>query len=388
MSAGRKPKRIVILGSTGSIGKSALEVVRHYPGHFEVVALAAGANARLLAQQIEEFRPAHAALHDIAAADGLSSRDLPTPVAGGAEAVAELAALDADIVLCAMVGAAGLSPVLQAIDAGNHVALANKEPMVMAGRLIMERAARQHVRVLPVDSEHNAIFQCLHGHDQRDVYCVHLTASGGPFYGRDRDSLADVTPAMACKHPTWDMGAKISVDSATLMNKGLEIIEAMWMFDLRADQIEVVVHPQSIVHSLVEFNDGHMLAHLGVTDMKFPILFALTYPERVGAPMDRLDLTRMRELTFAAPDFDAFPCLRFAREAAAAGGTAPAVLNAVNEEAVDAFCKGALPFLSISDVVGEVCEQCPHTEAYDLESVLAADATARTLARDHILAHR
>jgi 1-deoxy-D-xylulose-5-phosphate reductoisomerase len=382
------PKRIVILGSTGSIGKSALDVVRHYPGHFEVVALAAGANAELLAAQIREFRPAHAALHDEAAAQRLTGQGLPVAVAGGAQAVEDLAALEADVVLCAMVGAAGLAPVLRAIAAGNHVALANKEPMVMAGRLIMERAAQQGVKVLPVDSEHNAIFQCLQGHDPHDVRCVHLTASGGPFYQRDRASLAGVTPAMACKHPTWDMGPKISVDSATLMNKGLEIIEAMWMFGLHADQIEVVIHPQSIVHSFVEFNDGHMLAHLGVTDMKFPILFALTYPERVGAAMDRLDLTRMGSLTFGVPDFDAFPCLRFARAAAVAGGTAPAILNAANEVAVDAFCQGSLPFLGISDVVGEVFEQCPHTEAYQLEPVMEADARARAIAREHIPAHR
>jgi 1-deoxy-D-xylulose-5-phosphate reductoisomerase len=228
-----------------------------------------------------------------------------------------------------------------------------------------------------VDSEHNAIFQCIHGHEKADVRCIHLTASGGPFYGRPRETLHDITPEEATKHPTWDMGVKISVDSATLMNKGLEIIEAMWLFDLPETQIEVVIHPQSVIHSLVEFNDGNILAHLGVTDMKFPILFALTYPHRVESPMERLDLTSLRELTFAAPDFREFPCLGYARQAAAAGGTAPAILNAANEVAVEAFCRRQLPFLGIGDVVRRVCETCTASQGYGLDAVLDADRIAR-----------
>jgi 1-deoxy-D-xylulose-5-phosphate reductoisomerase len=283
-----------------------------------------------------------------------------------------------------VVGAVGLRPLLAAINAGNRVAVANKEPVVMAGRLIMERAQALGVDILPVDSEHNAIFQCLHGYDKRDLRCIHLTASGGPFYGKPRWALEHITPEQATKHPTWDMGAKISVDSATLMNKGLEVIEAMWLFGFPADRIEVVIHPQSVVHSLVEFNDGHILAHLGVTDMKFPILFALTWPERVESPMARLDLTRLRELSFAAPDFDAFPCLGLAREAANEGGTAPAILNAANEVAVTAFCKRRLPFLAISDVVEHVRATCPSTRQYTLDAVLDADAAARAKAQEYI----
>jgi 1-deoxy-D-xylulose-5-phosphate reductoisomerase len=280
----------------------------------------------------------------------------------------------------------GLEPLLCAIDAGNTVALANKEPLVMAGRLIMERARQRNVQVLPVDSEHNAIYQCLHGHRVEDVQCIHLTASGGPFYGRSRDTLRDVTPDQAARHPTWDMGRKISVDSATLMNKGLEVVEAMWLFGLPLERILVVIHPQSIVHSLVEFNDGSILAHLGITDMKFPILFALTWPERVESPMGRLDLTKMRELTFAAPDFSEFPCLRHAFSAAGAAGTAPAVLNAANELAVDAFCRERIAFLQISEVVGTVLSGCATGPDTDIEAVIEADRDARRQAEELVRA--
>lgn len=381
MSEVRGKRRLVILGSTGSIGVSALEVVRRYRDRFEIVALGAHANVSLIRAQVEEFRPAYAALADREAARRLRAATPDTQVLDGPEGLEAVAALDVDVVLCAMVGAAGLRPVLRAIDAGNAIALANKEPVVMAGRLIMERAARRGVQVLPVDSEHNAIFQCIQGHSKEDVRCVHLTASGGPFYGRPRATLREVTPEQATRHPTWNMGAKVSVDSATLMNKGLEIIEAMWLFGLPARKIEVIIHPQSVVHGLVEFNDGHILAHLSVTDMRFPILFALTYPERVAPPMERLNLAALRELTFDAPDFDAFPCLAYARRAAAAGGTAPAVLNAANEEAVAAFCARRIPFLSISDIVSDVFDACMTVPDKDLETVLAADEEARRRAR-------
>ncbi|HRI86888.1 MAG TPA: 1-deoxy-D-xylulose-5-phosphate reductoisomerase [Candidatus Hydrogenedentes bacterium] len=378
-------RRVTILGSTGSIGKSALDVVRHYPDRFDVVGLAAHSNVALLAEQVREFSPEYVAIGDPSAAKSIAELLPGVRVASGADAIVAIAAAPADIVLCGMVGAAGLRPVLSAIDAGNTIALANKEPLVMAGPLIMAHARAKHVNVLPVDSEHNAIFQCLHGHRIEDVQCIHLTASGGPFYGKPRETLLGVTPAQATRHPTWDMGAKISVDSATLMNKGLEVIEAMWLFGLPLDKIEVVIHPQSIVHSLVEFTDGSILAHLGLTNMKFPIQYALTWPERVAEPMGRLDLTTMRELTFAKPDFSEFPCLAYAMEAAQAGGTAPAILNAANESAVDAFCKGRIEFLRISEVVRDVLDECPASQDVTLEAVLDADRQARARAV-HVMA--
>lgn len=373
----RTPRRITILGSTGSIGTSALDVVRHYPERFDVVGLAANANIDLLAKQVREFRPKYVAVANRDAARKLSEQLPGVNIAAGREGLEEIAAAPADVVLCGIVGAVGLKPVLSAIDAGNAIALANKEPLVMAGPLIMERARAKGITVLPVDSEHNAIFQCLQGHRVEDVQCIHLTASGGPFYGRPRETLVGVTPAQATRHPTWNMGAKISVDSATLMNKGLEVVEAMWLFGLPLEKVEVVIHPQSIVHSLVEFTDGSILAHLGLTNMKFPIQYALTWPERVPEPMGRLDLTTMRELTFAKPDFSEFPCLAYAMEAARTGGTAPAILNAANERAVDAFCKGQIEFLRISEVVREVMDECPGSHDVTLEAVLEADALAR-----------
>ncbi|GMV90790.1 MAG: 1-deoxy-D-xylulose 5-phosphate reductoisomerase [Candidatus Hydrogenedentota bacterium] len=373
-------KRITILGSTGSIGRSALDVVRHYPERFEVAGLAARSNAELLAEQVAEFAPKHAVLVDGEAAKRFSPCPESCAFAAGLEALEELASVPVDVVLCGMVGAVGLKPILRAIDAGNRIALANKEPLVMAGPVVMERARKQGVDVLPVDSEHNAIFQCLHGHGIENLQCIHLTASGGPFYGKPRESLVGVTPAQATRHPTWDMGAKISVDSATLMNKGLEVIEAMWLFGLPLSKVEVVIHPQSIIHSLVEFTDGSILAHLGLTDMKFPIQFALTWPDRVPTPMGRLDLTTMRELTFAKPDFSEFPCLAYALEVARLGGNAPAILNAANEAAVSAFCQGRLEFLRISDVVHEVLEESTFESEITLESVIAADQDARARA--------
>ncbi len=374
------PRRITVLGSTGSIGRSALDIARRHPDRFTVEALAARSDAERMAAQIREFRPRVAVLSDHAAAARLRAMDPGCPVLGGPEGLAEAAALPADTVLCAVVGAVGLAPLLAALDAGNRVAVANKEPLVMAGRLVMERARARGVDVLPVDSEHNAVFQCLQGHDPADVRCIHLTASGGPFYGRSREQMRDITPEQAAKHPTWRMGEKISVDSATLMNKGLEIIEAMWLFGLPLEKIEVVIHPQSTVHSLVEFNDGNILAQLGVTDMRTPIMHALMYPERAPGPVARLDLADLGALTFHAPDFEAFPCLALARDAAAEGGTATAVLNAANEEAVAAFCAGRIPFLAIGGVVENTRALCPATADWDLESVLDADRRARETA--------
>jgi 1-deoxy-D-xylulose-5-phosphate reductoisomerase len=371
------PRRVVILGSTGSIGRSALEVVRHYPGRFEVVGLAAHSNVDVLAAQVAEFRPLYVALADPAAGARFAALGLDATVETGPEAVERVAGAAADVTLCAVVGAAGLRPLLAAIQAGNRIALANKEPLVMAGPLIMQRARERGVEVIPVDSEHNAVFQCLHGHRISDVRCVHLTASGGPLYGRKHATLRDVTPEQAMQHPTWDMGAKISVDSATLMNKGLEVIEAMALFSLPLAKIEVIIHPQSIVHSLVEFNDGSILGHLGVTDMRFPILFALTWPERVQSPLGRLSLAAVRELTFAAPDFSEFPCLALALRAADAGGTWPAVLSAANEIAVSAFCARRIGFLGIERVVAHTLDAVPLSPAPTLEAIEAADAAAR-----------
>jgi len=375
---------ITILGSTGSIGKSALEVVRQYPHRFEVRGLAAHSNIELLAEQVREFQPRAVAISDAQAAERFKGMGFDLPVYPGVEGMEALAAEDADTVLCAVVGAVGLKPLLAAIEAGHRVAVANKEPFVMAGKYVMERARARGATVLPVDSEHNAIFQCLEGSRKEDVLAIHLTASGGPFYRKTRSELEHVTPAEATRHPTWDMGAKISVDSATLMNKGLELVEAMWLFDMPEHQIEVVIHPQSVIHSLVEFRDGHILAHLGVTDMKFPISFALSWPERVESPMARLDLRSLSNLSFAAPDFSAFPCLGLARAAAAEGGTAPAILNAANEEAVAAFCAGQLGFLRISDVVEQTRAQVAAGADYGLDAVLAADETARAKAREII----
>lgn len=376
--------RISILGSTGSIGRSALEVVRRYPGMFEVVALGAFANTDLLARQIDEFQPAHVAVVDEAAAERLQRAGLSARLWRGPRGLEELAALETDVALCAVVGAAGLKPVLRAIETGHRVALANKEPLVIAGSLIMDAARRAGVKVLPVDSEHSAIFQCLEGHPRDDVHCIHLTASGGPFYGKPLEARNGVSPEEAINHPTWDMGQKISVDSATLMNKGLEVIEAMWLFDMSLDKIRVVFHPQSIIHSLVEFTDGNILAQMGPTDMKFPILFALTWPQRVRQPMARLDLTRIEKLTFAEPDFSEFPCLRLALEAAQQGGTAPAVLNAANEVAVQAFCQRRMPFQEIPHLVESVLAEAALESTLSLESVLMADAAARSRAEAYI----
>ncbi len=380
------PIRVTVLGSTGSIGRSAMEVIRRYRDRFEVVGLATHANVDLLSEQIREFSPKHVAVAQPEAARALASRGLGIDVMEGLSGLEALAQEPVDVVLCAVVGAAGLRPVLAAIDAGNRIALANKEPLVMAGPLIMGAAHRRGVAVTPVDSEHNAIFQCLHGHKKEDVHRIHLTASGGPFYGRPRASLADVTPEEAAKHPRWDMGVKISVDSATLMNKGLEVIEAMWLFDVPLEKVQVIIHPQSIVHSMVEFTDGSILAHLGLTDMKFPILFALTWPERYETPMGRLDLTRMRELTFAAPDFTEFPCLQYAFDAARAGGTAPSILNAANEAAVAAFCQHRIGFLDIASVVHDTLAACASTQDVTLDSVIEADAQARRQAETLIAA--
>lgn len=369
--------RVTILGSTGSIGRSTLDVIRRNPGRFEVTGLAAHSDIEVLAEQIKEFQPAQVAVHDETAGRELESRHPGPEILVGPGSVEALAGMEVDVVLCAIVGAAGLKAVIRAIDGCGRLALANKEPLVMAGGLITELARARKVPILPVDSEHSAIFQCLEGHRASDVHRIHLTASGGPFYGRSHADLGRVTPAQATKHPNWDMGAKISVDSATLMNKGLEVIEAMWLFSLPLEKIAVIIHPQSIVHSMVEFIDGAILAHLGAPDMRLPIQFALTWPERVESPVDRLDLAALREITFAAPDFGQFPCLAHALEAARCGGTAPTVLNAANEVAVAAFCADRIPFLRIAEVVEGVMETSTVVSDLSLDTILLADREAR-----------
>jgi 1-deoxy-D-xylulose-5-phosphate reductoisomerase len=379
-------KRITVLGATGSIGRRTLELVSAFPDALSVEGLAArGSNVPLLAELCARYRPRAVALLDGEAVDRLAAV-LPHPrpeLLRGPEGLVTLAAqTEADVVLSALVGGAGLLPTMGAIRAGRTVALANKEPLVMAGSL-MTAAARTHkAPLLPVDSEHSAIFQCLQGHHRSDVRRVILTASGGPFRGLSREELADVTPADALKHPTWKMGPKITVDSATLMNKGLEIIEARWLFDLGPEQIHVMIHPQSIVHSMVEYIDGSVIAQLGVADMGIPILYALTYPERRPCPAPPLNLAAVGQLTFHEPDTQAFPCLTLARQALSRGGSAPLVLNAANEVGVAAFLDGRIRFTQIPELIAEVLERMPLRELSSIEECVAVDGEARRVAAE------
>ncbi len=374
-------KRISILGSTGSIGVSTLDVVGGHPDRFGVVALAAGRNVTLLKQQIERFRPRLAAVLDEAHARELRTLLGPasaTEVLFGPEGYREAAAFaDADMVVSAMVGAAGLLPTLHAIDAGKDIALANKETLVMAGHLVLRKAAEKGVKVIPVDSEHSAIFQCLEGHRREEVRRIILTASGGPFLNVPREELAEVKPAQALKHPNWAMGKKITIDSATMMNKGLEVIEAAWLFDVPVTAIDVLIHPQSIVHSLVEYRDGSVLAQMGVPDMRIPIAYALSYPNRLTSADKPLDLGKVGTLTFLDPDPIRFPALRLAYEAAKAGGTMPAVLNAANEMAVAAFIEGKTGFDKIVSIVEEVLSRHRGQADPGIDAILAADRWAR-----------
>ena len=374
-------KTVTVLGATGSIGRRTLELVAAFPDQFRVGGLAArGANLEPLKAQIAAHRPRAVALLDPAAVDRLR-RELPAPapeLLAGAEGLAALARdVDADVVVSALVGGAGLLPTLAAIRAGRTVALANKEPLVMAGALMTRAARERGVRLLPVDSEHSAIFQCLAGAQPREVRRLLLTASGGPFRGWGVEALERVTVEQALRHPTWRMGAKITIDSATLMNKGLEVIEARWLFDMPLERVDVVVHPQSIVHSLVEFIDGSVLAQLGMPDMGIPILYALSYPDRLPCPAPALDLCRVGTLSFEAPDPDAFRCLALARRAGQAGGGAPVVLNAVNEIAVAGFLDGRCGFMDIPRLIADALDALGGTAVEDLEACLELDAEAR-----------
>lgn len=385
---------VAVLGSTGSIGESTLDVLARHPDRFRLVALGAHRNVAKLAEQIQRWQPPYAALADAGAARGLREalgNSAPgTRILPGEGALAEVASLpEVDCVMAAIVGAAGLRSTLAAARAGKRLLLANKESLVMAGPLLMEAVRASGATLLPIDSEHNAIFQCMPptqrtGELAPGVRRVLLTASGGPFRTLPRESLSCVTPEAACAHPNWVMGRKISVDSATLMNKGLELIEACLLFGLTPAQVDVVVHPQSIVHSLVEYVDGSLLAQLGSPDMRTPIACALGWPERIASGVEFLDLVRTARLTFEAPDYDKFRCLALAQAAAEAGGTAPIVVNAANEVAVQAFLDGRLNFPGIATVIEQVVASCAQGAIGDLEDVLAADAEGRQRARERI----
>ena len=369
---------ISVLGSTGSIGVQALEVAGRLS--LRVAALAAGRNAALLEQQIRAHRPAVAALFDEAAARDLRVRvaDTGTRVLSGAGGVCEAAAIaGADLTLNAIVGIAGLRPTLAALEAGHPVALANKETLVAAGDLVMAKAKEKGLPLLPVDSEHSAIFQCLQGRPPSGSFRILLTASGGPFFGRTRQDLQHITPADALKHPNWDMGAKITIDSATLMNKGLEIIEAVHLFQVPPEAVTVLVHRQSIVHSCVEYEDGSVVAQLGVPDMRIPIQYAITYPHRTACPAPRLSLTEVGALTFCPPDTDTFTCLAASIAAIKAGGLCPAAVNGANEQAVALFLAKKTPFLQIGELVAAAGERASKSSGYTLADVFEADRAAR-----------
>jgi 1-deoxy-D-xylulose-5-phosphate reductoisomerase len=387
-------QRITILGATGSIGASTLDVIARHPGRYSVYALTAHSRVDELAALCIRFKPAHAVVGSAAAAERLSAlldaADCATQVEWGEAALCSVSSAgDTDAVMAAIVGAAGLAPSLAAARAGKKVLLANKEALVMSGQLFMDAIAHSGAQLLPIDSEHNAIFQCLpmgYGRvpSAAGVNKILLTASGGPFLKRDVATLDKVTPDEACKHPKWSMGRKISVDSATMMNKGLEVIEAHWLFGAPASQIEVVIHPQSVVHSMVSYDDGSVLAELGNPDMRTPIAQALAYPERIASGVAQLDLAQVGTLQFEKPDFEQFPCLQLAYDALAAGGTAPALLNAANEVAVAAFLEERLGFRQIHRVIAAVMNEVPHTAASSIEAVMAQDALARAAAERHI----
>ncbi len=379
-------KRIVLLGATGSIGESTLRVIAAHRDRLELVGIAAQRNGARLAEIARQFGVRHVGLHDpaaLAAARQDTSFPAGTQFHGGIAGLSELAALpEADIVLIAVVGTAGLQPALAAIAAKKTIALASKEILVLAGKFVMAAAAASGSRLLPVDSEHNAVFQCLEGHRSADVRRLVLTASGGAFRDWPLEKLSQVTPADALKHPNWSMGPKITVDSATLANKGLELIEAQWLFGLRAEQCQAVIHAQSTVHCLVEFNDGSLLAQLCPPSMTFPIQHALFHPERAPAGTDaRLSLDKVFSLDFRPADETRYPCLRLAREAMRAGGTAPAVFNAANEVAVAAFLDGKIPFLAIPRLVEHALATVKSIEPVALDQVLAVDAEARRVAQ-------
>lgn len=375
-------KRVAILGSTGSIGTQSLEVISRYTDMFEVEVLTAHNNVQLLTEQAIVFQPNAVVIANKEKFSALSDalKNYPIKVYAGNEAINQIVAIETiDIVLAAMVGYSGLMPTISAIKAGKTIALANKETLVIAGEIITKMARERNVRIIPVDSEHSAIFQCLVGEPDA-IEKIYLTASGGPFRGKKRQFLEHVTKKEALRHPNWTMGAKITIDSATLMNKGLEAIEARWMFNLHPSQIEVVIHPQSILHSLVQFTDGSIKAQMGLPDMKLPILYALSYPERIKSDFPRFSFTDYPELTFELPDLDSFPNLFFAYEAMKTGGTLPCIMNASNEIAVEAFLKDRIGFYDISSVIERTMERIPFVKSLELVDYQDADKEARSYA--------
>lgn len=378
-------KGVSLLGSTGSIGVNVLEVVRQHSDRFRIVALSAGTNVELLAEQVLEFEPEIISVIDQRRAGNLSAilpKRYSDRIYYGEKGYALVAAAEgAEITMSAIVGAAGLLPTLAAVKAGKDIGLANKETLVMAGKIVMDSVKKKGVRLFPVDSEHSAIFQALEAGRRADLHKIILTASGGPFLGRSQEQLLKVTPAQALDHPNWNMGRKISIDSATLMNKGLEVIEARWLFDVSSDAIEVVVHPQSIVHSLVEYKDGSVIAQLGIPDMRIPIAYALSYPERMDLGLKPLYLSQCGQLDFIEPDFKSFPALHLAFAAIREGGTFPAILNSANEVAVDAFLSGKIGFLQIAETVARTMDIVVGGDENSLDEVLHADAMARVEAR-------
>ena len=384
-STARSPRGIAVLGSTGSIGTQTLDILRLFPDRFRVRALTCGSNAERLAEQAREFRPDCVAIGDATQADVLRDAlsDLAIDVHVGEVGQCAVAERDdVDVIMAAVVGVAGLPPVVAALRNGTTVALANKETLVVGGPLVNRVTAESGAQLLPVDSEHSAIFQCLAGEAEASVEQIVLTASGGPFRTRPRDTFDQITVDEALDHPNWSMGAKITIDSATMMNKGLEVIEARWLFDRPASDIDVLVHPQSVVHSMVAFRDGSVKAQLGVPDMKVPIQYALSHPARWPAPHERLDWSELSRLDFAPPDTDKFPCLRLAFEALDAGGTAPAVLNAANEAAVARFLDETIAFVDIPRAIEQALERVTVTSDPSLDDLHAADAQARRVVQE------
>lgn len=385
---------VTILGSTGSIGKNTLDVLRMHSDRFQVVALTANRNSSDLLQQCREFQPKFAVLSDQNVADETQQQfkqECPnTELLSGTEALEMVAQLpEAQYVMAAIVGAAGLLPTIAAAKSGKCILLANKEALVVSGSLLLDQAKQNNATILPIDSEHNAVFQCLptdygRGLNEVGVKRILLTASGGPFRNTPMDELAAVTPEQACAHPNWEMGRKISVDSATMMNKGLELIEACLLFDATPDEIEVVLHPQSVIHSLVEYKDGSTLAQLGNPDMRTPIAHALAWPDRIESGVEGLDLFKVARLDFAPPDLNRFPCLALAYRAAEEGGSSPAVLNAANEMAVDAFLSAKIPFTAIAELIESVMDKMEKTDSFSLKQVLEIDQQARYIARELI----
>ena len=376
-------KKIAVLGSTGSIGRQTLDVVRSHPELFHISVLAANSSDELLEQQIREFQPELAVLADEAAYARLKERySGPTQLAGGRQAFIDAAAVDdVQLVVTAMMGFAGLEPTMRALDAKKDIALANKETLVVAGEIVMRRVKEQGVNLLPVDSEHGAFFQCLQGERRDKIEKLLLTCSGGPFRGKKREELTDVTIKQVLAHPTWTMGPKITVDSASLVNKGLEVVEAKWLYDVSYDQIQVIVHPQSVVHSMVQFCDGSVIAQLGCPDMRLPIQYAMTYPERQPSNFERLDFWQLHDLTFDKPDTETFKGLRFAYEAGRIGGSMPCVFNAANEVAVGAFLRGNIHFLDIYDIIEATMLKRETILQPDLDELLVEDRWARDYAR-------